>query len=374
MRQTFKDEGGAAGLQTEAVAFASYFGNYLNRQMVHTACLDVGGGTTDISIWEENRLVHQVSVPFAGRNICTNVLQNKPTFIRFLFAPGITGEISENDAKLRQDPNFNSWFDNCLRYESDELLRDRMPIHRADQERQLIEFVSIMAISFGGIYHYLGLILKALAKESLLRKQTPVPVYMGGNGARFLNWLDESGSFSPGCDADELFEILQRKSAGFESGSTGAARTTLSGAFKDETSCGLISRGVNLQGDFDPRDDLMIAGEELIINKKVFLPLERVDFTGIDRVESYALGSLRELKQFVSNYDEALGSARITTLLPISNLTSLNTLWSDVETQVRAICLERVNKDINDLEPEPGFILALRALINTLSRQWAERF
>ncbi len=374
LRQTFKDEGGPTGLQTEAVAFASYFGNYLNRQMVHTACLDVGGGTTDISIWEENRLLHQVSIPFAGRNICTTMLQNKPTFIRFLFAPGITGEISENDAKLRQDPNFNSWFDNCLRYESDELLRDRMPIHRADQERQLIEFVSIMAVSFGGLYHYLGTILKALGSEGLLRKQIPVPVYMGGNGARFLNWLDESGSFSAGCDADELFEILQRQSAGFASTSTGAARTTLSGAFKDETSCGLISSGVNLQGDFDPRDELMIAGEELIINDRVFKPLDRVNLNGVERVETYDLGSLRELKQFVSNYDAALSSARITTLLPISSLTSLDTLWSDVDTQVRAICLERVNKDINDLEPEPGFILALRALINTLSRQWADRY
>ncbi len=376
LKQQLMKDGGEGGLQTEAIAFASYFGNYQARQMVHTACLDVGGGTTDISIWQDNSLLHQVSVPFAGRNICTSILQAKPSFIRFLFAPGITGDIADDDAKLRQDPNFNSWLDNCLRYESDELLRDRMPIHRAEQDRKLIEFVSLMAVSFGGLYHYLGLILKALAREGRLRKQGPVPVYLGGNGARFLNWLDESGAFSKGCDADQLMEVLQRKSFGcLEDSPGGAASTTLSNAFKDETACGLISQGVNLQGDFDPRDELMFSGEELVINGKVFGALERVDIPeDINTVESYELVSLTELRQFVNNYDEALNSARINSLLPIRKLISLDSLWDEVETQVRALCLERVNKEISDLEPEPGFVIGLRALSHTLARQWAERF
>lgn len=385
LRHQLLEDGGEGGLQTEAVAFASYFGNYLARQMVHTACLDVGGGTTDISIWQENALLHQVSIPFAGRNICTSILQSKPSFIRFLFAPGITGDITDDDAKLRQDPNFNSWLDNCLRYASDELLRDRMPIHRADQDKQLLAFVSVMAVSLGGIYHYLGLVLKALAREGRLRKQAPVPVYLGGNGARFINWLDESGAFSTGCDADTLMEELQRRSSEFPDSRQGAATTTLSNAFKDETACGLISKGVNLTGDFDPRKDPMISGEELVINGKFFGPLDRITFpddaqTDGDKVdqattvESYDLGSLAELRRFVSNYDDALKASRINSLLPIRSLISLDRLWDEVEIQARAICLQKLNQEISDLEPEPGFVIGLRALITTLARQWAERF
>jgi hypothetical protein len=373
LKQHVLDEGGGGGLQTEAVAFASYFGNYLARQMVHTACLDVGGGTTDISIWQDNTLLHQVSIPFAGRDICTKVMQGKPSFIKFLF---VTGLFHDNEAKLRQDPNFNSWLDNCIRTESDELLKERMPIHRADeQNKQLLSFVSLMAISIGGLYHYLGLILKALAKEGRLHKTTPMPVYMGGNGARFLHWLDESGAFSKGCDGDLLMESLQLKSTGFDTTGKKVAGTTLSNAFKDETACGLISKGVNLKGDFDPRDESMIAGEELVINGQIFSPLDRVSLSkDTNTVESFALGNLVELKRFVQNYDESLTSLRINTLLPLRKLTSIDTLWDEVETQVRAICLERVNKEISDLEPEPGFIIGLRALSNTLARQWAERF
>ena len=85
LAHSLDNKAGEGGLQTEAVAFASYFGNFQNRQMVHTSCLDVGGGTTDISIWQENTLIHQVSVPFAGRDISTQLLRRKPSFLKSLF-------------------------------------------------------------------------------------------------------------------------------------------------------------------------------------------------------------------------------------------------------------------------------------------------
>ena len=94
----------------------------------------------------------------------------------------------------------------------------------------------------------------------------------------------------------------------------------------------------------------------------------------MNRVESYELGSLNELQHFVSNYDEALATASIKTLLPIRKLASLETLLDQVEIEARSFCLERVNKYNFDLRPEPGFVTGLRALSNILARQWAERF
>jgi hypothetical protein len=374
MDHQFVEDSGEGGLQTEAIAFASYFGNYLNRPMVHTACLDVGGGTTDLSIWQDNTLLHQVSIPFAGRDICTRVMQLKPSFIRLLFTAGSAGDIGNDEAKLRQDPNFNSWFDNCLRYETDALLKDRIPILRDQQEKKLIEFVSLMSVSFAGIYHYLGLILRGLQKEGALKKQTAMPVYMGGNGARFMNWLDESGSFFKGCDSDELMEAIQSMSAGFAEGSGSNASTTLSNAFKDETACGLISKGVNLKGVFDPRQDRMFAGESLTINSSTYGALDRVTEPEDGTVKTYELASTDELKRFISNYDEALNKLQLTSLLPITKLTKSTRLWSEIGTEIRKACLERVDKEFNDLEPEPPFISGLKAFTRVLSREWAERY
>ena len=370
----FDEDSNENAVQTEAVAFARYFGNYLDRPLVHTACLDVGGGTTDVSIWQENMLLHQVSIPFAGRDICTRVMQLKPAFIRLLFTAGSAGDIGNDENKLRQDPNFNSWFDNCLRYETDALLKGRLPILRVNKENQLIEFVSLMAISFAGVYHYLGLILKGLHKEGLLIKQLAMPVYMGGNGARFMNWLDENGSFSNGCESDQLMEAIQTMSAGFSEGIGSNAHTTLSDAFKDETACGLISKGVKLKGLFDPRQDRMFAGENLIINGSSYGVFDRVTEPEDGTVKNYELLSTDELKRFITNYDVALKKLQFKSLLPISKLSMPSNLWSNIETEIRKSCLERIDKEFNNLEPEPPFITGLKALSRVLSREWAERY
>ena len=374
LEHQFIEDSGEGGVQTEAIAFASYFGNYLNRPMVHTACLDVGGGTTDVSIWQENTLLHQVSIPFAGRDLCTRIMQMKPAFIRSLFPTGTAGEIGNDEAKLRLDPNFNSRFDICLRYGSDGLLKDKLPILRAQQDTQLIEFVSIMSISFAGLYHYLGLILRGLDQEGVLIKKAAVPVYMGGNGARFMNWLDESGCFSKGCDGDELMEAVQTMSSGFISTDTGYATTTLSNAFKDETACGLISNGVNLKGIFDPRQDLMFAGERLAVNDSTYDVLDRVIKPDEGAISRYELASTDELRRFAQNYDDALRNLQITSLLPISRLTTQANFWPNVEIEIRASCLERIDCEFSDLEPEPPFITGLKALSRVLAREWAERY
>jgi hypothetical protein len=64
----------------------------------------------------------------------------------------------------------------------------------------------------------------------------------------------------------------------------------------------------------------------------------------------------------------------INTLLPIRKLAKMDSLWDDVETEIRSICLDRINKNVSGLEPEPGFIIGLRALTTTLARKWAEEY
>jgi hypothetical protein len=366
---------GEAGLQTEAVAFARYFGNFQNRQMVHTSCLDVGGGTTDISIWQENRLIHQVSIPYAGREISSQLLRRKPSFLKSLFPPSLTADISEDESRARQDRNFISRLDNIMRYGSDELLAGRldMLVNQASAlQIPLQQFLSLISISFGGIYFYLGIVQKVLRQEGKLIKNSPTPVYLGGNGGRLINWIDASSSFQRGGDPDRLMEMLQIKASGCEPGN---APTTMSNAYKDETCCGLISSGVNLVGDFDPRDDLMICGAELKVNQLKFSSTERVLLPhSLEKITSYELSELDSIKAFAENYDASISELRINDLLPIRQLCNIDNLWSEVEREVRSLCLTKVGKEASDLEPEPGFILGLRALTNTLGRLWAERF
>ena len=175
LKHSLNSKAGEGGLQTEAVAFASYFGNFQNRQMVHTSCLDVGGGTTDISIWQDNRLIHQVSVPFAGRDISSQLLRRKPSFLKSLFPPSLTADISDDEARARQDRNFTSRLDNIMRYGSDELLSGRLDmLVNQDSSLQvpLQQFLSLLSVSFGGLYYYLGQVQKVLRDEETHSQHT----------------------------------------------------------------------------------------------------------------------------------------------------------------------------------------------------------
>ena len=368
-------KGGEGGLQTEAVAFASYFGNFQNRQMVHTSCLDIGGGTTDMSIWQENRLIHQVSVPYAGRDISSHLLRRKPSFVKHLFPPSLTAEIHDDEARARQDRNFTSRLDNIMRYGSEELLAGRLDMlanQTSPMQAPLQQFLSLLAVSYGGLYHYLGQVHRVLRQEGKLKRNTPTPVYLGGNGGRLVNWIDASSRFQRDGEIDRLLESIQVKSSGCDAG---RANTSLSEAYKDETACGLISEGMNLSGDFDPREDVMVCGATLCVNDLRFGVDDRVLIPHeLAKIERYELQDLSSLKQFVSSYDASLKELRIRNLLPISQLCVLDSLWAEVETEVRSLCLAKVGLDASDLEPEPGFILGLRALTNSLGRLWADRF
>ena len=379
IRHLLNDETGEDGLQTEAVAFASYFGNFQARQMVHTSCLDIGGGTTDISIWQENRLIHQSSIPYAGKDISSKLLQRKPSFLKDLFPNTLTAEINDDEMRARQDKNFTSRLDNIMRYGSEALLSgrlDRLVNQPSPIQKPLQEFLSLVAVSFGGLYHYLGKVHYVLRQESKLSRKTPTPVYIGGNGGRLLNWIDASSRLQANGDVDRLLERIQIQAAQCDMGRAG---TTLSGAFKDETACGLISKGVNLVGDFDPRNDAMINGSILKINSYTFTEHDRVviprDTTKITKIE---MPDLSSLKGFVRSYDDILADLRISHLLKISQLCDIDMVWDDVEKQVSSLCHDKLGKtgevDVSEYESEPGFILGLRALTNSLTSLWADRF
>jgi hypothetical protein len=119
----------------------------------------------------------------------------------------------------------------------------------------------------------------------------------------------------------------------------------------------------------------MVCGANLQINTLSFSANERVEIPHqLRKIERYELRDLDAIKAFVEHYDASITELRIRTLLPIRQLCDLDQLWGEVETEARSLCLAKVGQEASDLEPEPGFILGLRALTNCLGRVWAERF
>ena len=47
-----------------------------------TTCIDMGGGTSDISIWQNDKLLHQCSVQLAGRDLFSQFVEMNPKFLK----------------------------------------------------------------------------------------------------------------------------------------------------------------------------------------------------------------------------------------------------------------------------------------------------
>jgi len=86
--------------------------NYLAADDSYLLALDVGAALTDIQhLGRDNGLLHRF-YPFAGATFCTSILQSKPSFIQFLFAPwGHSGGDDSREtcmiAAQSRIPNFN---------------------------------------------------------------------------------------------------------------------------------------------------------------------------------------------------------------------------------------------------------------------------
>ena len=72
--------------QSESVVTAKFFATTLQNKFAAggfasgAVCIDIGGETSDISIWQNNELYWQTSLRFAGRHIFLESDQRKPRF------------------------------------------------------------------------------------------------------------------------------------------------------------------------------------------------------------------------------------------------------------------------------------------------------
>ncbi|UKO96832.1 hypothetical protein [Nostoc sp. UHCC 0870] len=213
--------------RSESLALAQYFADHEDHDLVNTTCIDVGGGTSDISIWEEENLVHQCSVLLAGRDLFSQFLELNPKFLEKRFG------IEPSEIKGLKGTAFNPKLDVWLRLEGDNWLNNKKAFIADQADFQGL--IQLTAIGTAGLYYYVGIILKTLHQEEKYKRPEITPVYMGGNGGRFLHWLSETGQFDRNSEINLLFSRMLSKGSGFEDIEV---TTRLSQNLKDEVACG----------------------------------------------------------------------------------------------------------------------------------------
>jgi hypothetical protein len=372
LKQTCPTQDNPRYYRTESLAVAQYFADYeltgrkTQLDLVRSSCIDIGGGTSDISIWEKNKLLHQCSVQLAGKELFSQFVQLNPGFLERQFRTPI-----DEWRKLRGF-QFYVKLDILLRRESEGWLRNRRDI--VAEEPEFRGLMQLMTLGLAGLYYYVGMLLKVLHQDGKSKMAELTPVFVGGNGSRFLNWLAEGGEFTRHCEVNDLLSAVLSHASGFEDTHE---NTALSPLPKHEVACGLVLEESHLQGLSLRDEDPLIAGEAFEINGKAFDWGTRMQLSGM--IEEWSIPQLTQLKDFMNGFHRALKAQRIEGISPfksyeISDEEGANAqLWKDTSRELTKSLL-KLRGNVDDLRVEPPFILGLKALLQVLGNKWAEEW
>jgi hypothetical protein len=249
--------------RTESLSTALYFISKSKAAFTENAItIDIGGGTSDISIWQSQKLLWRSSVEFAGRQIFIDFLAHNLDLLRSLAEqePGLSDgidQLSELDTgdlgKLRYGIEI---FVNSSAFKS---AFERIHIFDGLESGALLRDVSIIALS--GLLFYIGRMVRHLSELGMYetRGARHIKICMGGRASLLFKTLF----------CDDLVDTEERQGilgvfANATDGIVESASFTFSEDPKHEVAYGLLVDTVGqAKLNLDERSLDMIIGEEL---------------------------------------------------------------------------------------------------------------
>ena len=170
-------------------------------------CLDVGGGTTDVSVWFDNEIVLDASVLMAG-DIIASFLMNSSRLRQNLFSPRALAAL---DDVVGHPKKFGARLNIILKDEEGAIRKDRLSLHVNKEEVMWLR--QLLILEFGAIVYYSAWLLAAADEgvdERLLKRvaEGGIRFHWGGNAAKLINWLDLGDFRSDGLAAKILNAVL----------------------------------------------------------------------------------------------------------------------------------------------------------------------
>ena len=152
-------------------------------------CLDVGGGTTDISLWFDDNIVYDTSIRFAGKQIAS-YLSRYPSLREILLTPDA---IRALDGAGSNEELFGARLNYVLRREDRDLAAR---LNRGSNRPELVRLRQLIAFEFGAITFYTAALVGAADRSGVARgllakvAEGGIGLHWGGNAAKLITWID----------------------------------------------------------------------------------------------------------------------------------------------------------------------------------------
>ncbi len=362
--------GTAPNEEPESIVLAHYFANKMKAPLATgTVCIDIGGGTSDICIWQNLKLLWHASLRYAGRDLFLDLLYHKPNFLSIF---GIDQVVLQRLQELKAIGNILAFYtqaDALIKDEGDTWLNNLV---NYNAENDVQKFKQIIAVGLSGLFYYIGLLLKYLKESDSYKEQMP-NIYIGGNGSKIFDWLN-AGHFSARSPINELFKKVLIKSSDFNLIKSSDFNVNNNVAFieksldpKQEAAYGLVHLNINLtcQVNF-LNNNRVVAGENFYENGQ---EREWNEIISGDRM-SKGLKPTEQppcLKNFLVEFDNYARSPN-SVIQPID--ADINLLVNSVYQDLAVVLANFGELDPSEIVVEPLFISELKALIKELTGRW----
>ena len=192
---------------TESSAVAQFFADPSQKcRLTNSLFIDIGGGTSDICIWEDFHPVYQCSLKIAGHDFFIQFLRQNLGVLDILF-----DQVNLNQTQFSQEnrgaliglpeAKVDYLLDLLISGLGEESLKEKRNMVQFHEDKKKVatfqKIIQLSELSIAGLYYYIGLLLKHLHKEAKYKMPLLPDVYLAGNGSRILHWLSDQGKYLP---------------------------------------------------------------------------------------------------------------------------------------------------------------------------------
>ncbi|WP_017296353.1 hypothetical protein [Geminocystis herdmanii] len=335
------------------LALGYYWQNQEKKPLIRTNILNIDRTSTDISIWENRRIIYQSSLPFGYEEIFSQLLALNPPYAQKLMK-----EFINNYWNGLSEYSIMTEIDRALRHKNEEWLSKQRIYKNEDTDFQ--SFISIVTLGIAGIYYYLGMILKTLHEKNEYKSAKIPQTFISGNHCSFLHWLSPTGKYNENDELNKLFSHILSKASGFK---YSQEKTFISNKPKHEIAWGLVLNDGSISGIIDNSEMLIIDEEN-----------DNIEYG--DKKE-FNIPEFDHLKTFIYEFHKSLNLLKIQTIKPLSTLDYIanetnhkinHQLWEEVKNYWKNE-LNNTQKDSVLIEKNLSFIIGLKSLVYVLANR-----
>ena len=352
----------------ESVASALYFAKHKEAHFSgNVITIDIGGGTSDLTIWQHQKMLWESSLRLGGRDTLIAVLAHRLDLLNTLGLDEPYDQLREygpNEPKLIN--SLEGLVNNPL---FSPLFEENLYKYRANKYKNVVD---IGMLALAGTLFYLGLMVRHLSKVGLFNPLTKsMDICLGGRGSKLYSLIKKPQSNEPKF-LDQARNFFQKAS-----GLNGEVRFIFSREQKHEVACGLLSRKNAASLDYsNPRYEVL-CGEDAIAadNELGHMEILKAEYFD-DNLRVHP--ELPQLSGFIAMYEECFGQnvkayPELKRKLPayvndeLSEFQSWQKKKQSAEDNSKSMVIsERQIRQYSATEGEPVFIIALKKLLKLL--------